>query len=231
MSLACSGALAIEIEFVEADGFTFAIEDKQLIRDIATQTERDVRKVLPQLPQSLYLRTRNSKDVIAETGASAQASPPGQISWSVDASRTEGVSAIVRAHLRVTLFHEMHHLARGAVTSVVRTDAPIVDRAITEGMATAFARDFAKAPPLPWAQYPAEVGTWVEEFIALPPNAHIGRWMFNHEDGRRWIGYRVGLYLVDQAIRGSGKTSAELVGASSAQIIELAGYRPVSDAP
>lgn len=46
--------------------------------------------------------------------------------------------------------------------------------------------------------------------------------MFRHPDGRRWIAYKVGTYLVDRAVRASGKTPAELVVTSTRELVELA---------
>jgi hypothetical protein len=45
--------------------------------------------------------------------------------------------------------------------------------------------------------------------------------MFDHPDGRRWIGYRTGTYLVDRAMAGSGKSTIDLLGATAAEIIEM----------
>lgn len=59
--------------------------------------------------------------------------------------------AIAEKQLRATVFHEFHHLVRDAA---VRSKS-LIDRAVTEGMATAFERDFARADT-PWGRYPDE---------------------------------------------------------------------------
>ena len=51
-----------------------------------------------------------------------------------------------------------------------------------------------------------------------------GQRMFHHPDGRRWIGFRAGTFLVDQAMNASGLSSAELVTTATATVVELAGY-------
>jgi uncharacterized protein YjaZ len=48
--------------------------------------------------------------------------------------------------------------------------------------------------------------------------------MFQHPDGRRWIGYRAGTLIVDRAIAASGASSAALVRVPTADILALAGF-------
>jgi uncharacterized protein YjaZ len=91
-------------------------------------------------------------------------------------------------------------------------------------MATAFARDYS-GEKAPWAEYPADVEEWVRQLQNLPSEARYEEWMFAHPDGRRWIGYRAGTFLVDQAMARAKKTSIDLIGASAQEIIDM-GSRP-----
>jgi uncharacterized protein YjaZ len=90
-------------------------------------------------------------------------------------------------------------------------------------MATAFARDFASAEQ-PWATYPSEVESWYEEVKDLPASATTGEWMFFHSDGRAWVGYKVGTFLVDRAMEASGRSAADLAGVASEDVVKLAAY-------
>jgi hypothetical protein len=47
--------------------------------------------------------------------------------------------------------------------------------------------------------------------------------MFQHPDGRRWIGYRAGTYIADRAIAASSRSAAELVQTPTGEILSLAG--------
>lgn len=47
--------------------------------------------------------------------------------------------------------------------------------------------------------------------------------MFKHTDGRRWIGYRAGVYIVDQAQQKAGLSAADLVRASTYEVLNMAG--------
>lgn len=220
-----SNSLAVQVNFrTTTENVSFSRQQRQAIKTIANATEAEVRKLLPSLPPGITLEIRTGQQVIAETGETGAAVSAGHVRWTIDPGRPEGVMAIVKNHLRSTLFHEFHHLARGWVMSGSAERTSFMDGVISEGMATAFQRDFAGAE-MPWGTYPDDVESWVEELSALPIDAAYGQWMFLHKDGRRWIGYRAGTYLVDQAMKVSGKSSAELVLTPTHEIIRLATTR------
>lgn len=95
---------------------------------------------------------------------------------------------------------------------------------MSEGLATAFERDFAGTSP-PWGSYGADASSWVEELLTLPLDPDTSAWMVRHPDGRRWIGYKAGTFLADRATEASGRSSADLVGIPTAELIALAGVR------
>ncbi len=175
--------------------------------------------MLPMLPSRIELTVRPSTEVMKETGAAATAMPPTGVMWTVDPSRPGGVSETVRTWLRPTLFHELHHLARNQA----HVPQSLVERAVFEGLATAFERDFANTQP-PWGQYPEQIESWASELMRLPPDAPTRTWIYSHPDGRRWIGMRVGTYWVDRAIAKSGRSAADLVTTPVDEILSLAGW-------
>jgi hypothetical protein len=207
-----------EVVFYSVDGHHFSSAERRTIERIARATATEVRQILPTLADQLVLRVEAGKKVIPETGETASAHPPNVVYWTVDPNRPGGIVAIANAELRRTLFHEFHHLVRD---SAVGEDQRLLDRVVTEGLATVFERDFAGPPP-PWGMYPDDVETWVAEILALPADAPRSQWMVRHPDGRRWIGYKVGTYLVDRAIRASGRSAAALVSSSTDDILRLA---------
>lgn len=157
-------------------------------------------------------------DVIPETGETGSAMPPAGVMLTIDPSRPGGVDAIANAWVRAFMFHELHHLARAA------SERPrsIVEHAVFEGMATAFERDFAGAAP-PWGLYPGDAAESANELLALPSDASRRHWLAAHPDGRRWIGYKVGRYWVDQAIAKTGRSSAQLVAMPTREILAFSG--------
>jgi len=179
--------------------------------------------------------------VIPEYGCVGMALAGDHVQWVVDTTRREGVRAIGDAHLRASLFHELHHLARGWTSSAGtwagipllaragRTRPPkpwpdgegVLNAIVSEGLATAFERDSAGHRAL-WGLYPLNVRDWVAELLTLPADAMYSEWMFDHSDGRRWVGYRAGTYLADRAIAASGRSAAELVTTPADEILALA---------
>lgn len=212
-AFAACGAHSVKTEFYGT--YEFSNAERSLIQRIADETAVEVRRHLPSLADPLALRVRSGKDVIPEIGAGASVIPPDWVVWTVDVDRPEGVSAIAREHLRGTLFHEFHHLVRGS------TRSELVDHVVTEGLATAFERDFAGVAR-PWAVYPDNVSEWLNELLSQPSTAKRDEWLYRHPDGRRWVGMRAGTYLVDEAMKNTGKTSADLVSTSAADLLRMA---------
>jgi hypothetical protein len=222
MTLAMQDLAAVELELAESARSSVSDAQRRTIQELATSIEDDVRAVLPGLPMSVAVEVRAEQQPYSRTGASGAALGPERVAWVVDTSRAEGVVAIAEQTLRPILFHEFHHLARGC-TQNGPPFRSFLDGAICEGMATAFARDFASAEQ-PWATYPSEVERWYEEVKDLPASATTGEWMFFHSDGRAWVGYKVGTFLVDRAMKSSGRSAAELADVVSEDVVKLAGY-------
>ena len=207
---------SIRVECYDADLYRFVPADRRVLQEIADQTVVEVRRLLPTLPQGLLLRVRPSAEgILAATGEGATSQPPNTVEWVF--TPRDGVIDIARAHLRTALFHELHHLAR--FHHVAST--ALLDLVIAEGLATAFERDFAHSAP-PWGEYGDEVSGWAKALIAMPRNEQWDSTFEQHPDGRLWIGSRTGTYLVDRAMRVSGRNSASLIAVPTDEIISMA---------
>ena len=125
---------------------------------------------------------------------------------------------VIIADIKPTVFHEMNHAARYNL-SIFHTT--LLDICILEGLATVFERDYA-ATLQPYAMYPTDVQDWVAEVIAQKDQFSWQDYKFEHPDGRRWICYKAGTYIVDQAMANSGKTVIELTKLPCDEIIALA---------
>lgn len=218
----------IRVEFKGSSRHVFRAEEQAAIRAICDRTELEAREHLPDLPLTLWLTVEDSSVVIPEYGAAGSALDHTHMRWRVDAARPEGVIEIAELHLRATLFHELHHLARGWVkvsAGTPRTPAGarprLMDAVVSEGLATSFERDVA-GHRAPWGEYPPEVRAWVDELLALPDDAPYGQWMFRHADGRRWIGYRAGTFLADQAQARVRRSAAQLALIPTVELLALA---------
>jgi hypothetical protein len=207
----------VTVELHPGDGHGLTRRERHAIQKIADATAVEVRHLIPALPSPLSLGVETGTNVIEETGETAVAHSPRSVHWTVDATRRGGAAAVIDRQLRATLFHEFHHLVRDG--HIERRS--LLDAAVAEGMATVFERDLAGGR-VPWGEYPEDVSEWAEELMALPDGEDPRPWMFQHPDGRRWIAYKVGTYLVDRAIVASGKSSAELVSTPTREVLEMA---------
>ncbi|MFK8021443.1 MAG: DUF2268 domain-containing putative Zn-dependent protease [Pseudomonadales bacterium] len=219
--LSSLNAGAVDIEFRSSvKGFEFTNAEKALIREIANDAEVEIRVLLPGLSEELVLEVEASTFVIPQTGELGASQSTARVKWAVDPTRDGGVSKIAKGKLRHTLFHEFHHLVSGYIFAVGKPVNSIMDAAVNEGMATVFARDFSGAVA-PWADYPENIDSWVTELQGVTSFEEYDQWMYQHPDGRSWIGYKVGTYLIDRAIKATGKSSVELINASPDEIIRL----------
>ena len=147
---------------------------------------------------------------------------PNSVSFRIDPDYPGGAARLLQERLRPALFHECHHLVRGWVVRGGRPRRCFIEGVICEGLASAFERDAAGSTP-PWCRYPDNVRDWVDELLRLPMASPYRQWMFMHPDGRRWVGYRAGVFIADRAIAASRRTAAELAEVDYEEILRLAG--------
>lgn len=122
--------------------------------------------------------------------------------------------------IRASIYHELNHAAR-FYAGVKNKGA--LDWIILEGLATVFEREYSGSNP-PWGQYDKKlIKAWVQEIKKLGEGIRWSNYMFKHPDGRRWIGYKVGTYIVDEALSRSGKTILELTTIKNEEIMKLSG--------
>lgn len=215
----------IRAHFLDTDDYVFGEAERSQITSLATETEREVRRHLPRLRGHLNLVVTTGVGVIPETGEVGFAASPDVVNWKIDASYS--VADVAANHLRHMLFHELHHCVRLLKFPTYVTE-DWYDGSVFEGLATVFEREAGWSPP--YGEYPrAEIEAWVEELFAQPVDHRFQEWKFEHADGRRWISYRVGTWVVERAIERSGRSAADLVWESTQGIIECAGlpYSPI----
>jgi uncharacterized protein YjaZ len=212
----------ITVAVLSTDEYLFDDAFGSLVSGIADRTEQEVRRLLPDLPARLNVSIYPSRYVIPEIGATGVAWRKDWIGWFVNPCDERGVTDIAEVSFRHALFHELHHCARRTLD---RRGTTLADAAVFEGLATVFARD-AGGDLAAWAQYDhSMVPAWTTELLSTSEADH-GQWFFQHPDGRRWIGYLVGTYLIDQAVAASGETAASLVGVPTEEVLSMAGYPP-----
>lgn len=151
----------------------------------------------------------NSYGCIPETGCGGRTFDSEFIRIVFDPTLPHGLEALF-ANLRATVFHECNHATRYAS---IAFDASFMNHVITEGLATVFERDFSKTTSPLWGKYENDetMQAWLEEVQSITFTVDkFDEYTYNHPDGRRWIAYKLGAWLVDGALKNSGKSMQEL---------------------
>lgn len=196
-------------------------DERRLAVNICIDTAKELRTLLPALPDVVKIRVASRGRVIPQLGYGAGAATMDSVFFVMDPDHAESFATLMQEHLRPALFHECHHLVRGWVMRGGKQRKRFIDGVVHEGLASAFERDAAGHAP-PWTNYPDNVRDWVDELLTLSVSAPYAKWMFFHPDGRQWIGYRAGVFIADSAIAASGFSAAELAETPSEEILALA---------
>ena len=198
--------------------------------------------MLPQLSPIYTVTVHFEPRTNVTTGEMGRLVTPHWLDWVVDPEREVTPVEIARTRLRPGFIHETHHAVRAQ--SIVETKPhPVgqenaVERsllvparsrrmaqiAVEEGLAIRFELDLH--PESTFVPPPSDglpIGEWTRELIDAGEGDYF-EWFFELPDGRRGVGYQVGLHLADQAIANTGRSAADLVAASVDEICEMAGY-------
>jgi hypothetical protein len=205
----CGATHRVTVQFYIADGYRFSQAERDTIQRTADTAAAEVDKLLPALPPNLILKVQAGKGVKVDTGEAVSPALPNVVYWTVDPHHRGGVATIATAHLRQSLFPVWHYLVRRQTLG----DVSLMDHVVGVGMGALFARDFADAT-IPWDDRPENVSVLVNQVLALPPTAQVDR-----------TALQVGTYLVDKALKSSGKSSAQLVAASTEDVLRMAGIK------
>lgn len=213
----------LSIVFDDAGENGFSNEDKQLITDIIIESEKKVRKLLPNLPQEIEVTAVSiDRNVDIVGGVTGRADAPGVVLVELSRVFPGGISAAAQSALSSTIFHEFHHLERGWTIQGNKFGAGIPIAAVNEGLASVFAEEYTGVYHEEAYSYPEEAPKWLEEILSLPKDANYSTWMMGeHPDGRNSIGYRVGRYITHQAMANSGKNIIELSKLSPDEILGI----------
>ena len=190
----------------------------------------EVKSLLPELPDDIYIWLDNDY-LIPETGEGGYSYGPETISIAFDTEFKD--KTIQLAHLRETIFHEAYHLTQGHTREkpkVIYKTA--LDPSIYEGCATVFEREYAGSTPL-WGRYAqhtiSTLKQWQHLLMEIPSDEYYGdrtvynKWAFYDSDtDERWRVYKVGTWIVDEALKKSGLDILDLRLKSADDILKLA---------
>ncbi len=210
----------MKIHFVESDYWgelepNFQINYARQVTDAYAEAA----ELLPSLSSHInYVVQPREYDLIEETQDSGYTKNSELIVLGFHPRPRHGLDSILN-HIRATVFHESNHAARFATGEWHET---LLQQAIMEGLATVFERDKAGSDPL-WGRYQNEdIGAWLHEIQDTHTTARTNDYLYSHPDGRKWIVYKVGTYIIDKATEYSGKTISELTPLSCDEILKFA---------
>jgi uncharacterized protein YjaZ len=200
----------MKIFFTEADLWT---ENKPLqteVKKAISSAYKDVRKLLPDISRKLsYVVQANTWawQIIPQYGIGAYALNGDMVIIFIDAKVPYGEASLLK-NTYETVFHESNHTVR--YNRGFGSGNNFLQGCIFEGIATVFERHRTESQPLFGDYNPVEAKQWLEEIKQQGSNINYSEYKFTHPDGRKWIAYKVGTYIVDEALRKSGKTIEEI---------------------
>ncbi|MFT4847521.1 MAG: hypothetical protein ACI83B_000040 [Sediminicola sp.] len=221
-----SSIVNVDVVFQE-DSLKFTESQKVLIREVISNSEEEVRDLLPKLPDSIKVIVEAvdwDLDIVSGVTGRTETNSPPLVLVQISHNYKGGVIDSVYQGIKSTIFHELHHLSRGWAIQDNKYSYGIPNAMVNEGLAVAFTEIYTGNINEVNA-YTDEADNWVKEILALPLDASYSDWvMGEHPDGRTYIGYRTGNFLVRKSMTKSRKTILELSELMPNEIIKLAGY-------
>ena len=205
----------------------FSKFQKAFISKVITKSEDEVRGLIPNLPDSIKVIVENvdwNLDIVNGVTGRTETNHPPIVLVQISNNYAGGIIDSVYQGIKTTIFHEFHHLSRGWAIQDNKFSYGIPNAMVNEGLAVVFTELYT-GNVNEVNSYPDEAANWVKEILALPQDADYSQWvMGEHPDGRTYIGYRTGNYLIREAMTKSGKNILELSELMPDEIIKLAGY-------
>lgn len=171
----------------------------------------------------------NQNAVIPETGEGGE-------SWSkelcfiyIDPTRSNNdLREIIEKNIPATVYHELNHVARELFLgkSGIGFHTDLNKALISEGMASIFAEEMFPTAKSPWTNYSNEeiqslMDIYRNRDVSCDKNYNHGDWFYGEGELSRWIGYKVGCYLVRNFRQKEKNISwKELIAMDAEKVIE-----------
>ena len=203
---------SLVVAFDEVSSEALGDSASRIIRQMISDSEIEVRALLPSLPDSILVNIEVvDRDIDVVGGVSGRVEAPGKVTIQLSSTYPGGILAAAETALSSTIFHEFHHLFRGWTIQDNRFGQGIPIAAVNEGLASVFSETYTGVYFKAAYSCPEDVADWLAEIQALPTDANYQIWMMGkHPDGRNSIGYRVGRFIIHRAAKQSGKGIIEL---------------------
>jgi len=194
----------LKVVFEDSKDYQFNNSEKELIKKTAILSDQEIRKLLPNITKNLTLRVIPVKyDLSIVGGVTGRTNTPHEVTAEIS-------------------YHEFHHVWRGWTLSKNEFEKGITTAAINEGLADVFSKTYTGVY-LKVGNTSDDIGGWTQEVLKLPKDADYNQWMNQHNDGRLAIGYRVGTYIVEHALKNSNMSIIELSKHKPEEILKKSG--------
>lgn len=211
----------------QEESYIFTEAQKATIKEFIVKTEKEVKTLLPKLPDSINVIVEFvdwDLDTVGGVTGRTESNNPPVVAIQLSNNYQDGAIDSLLSGIKSTIYHEYHHLSRGWAIQDNKFSYGIPNAMVNEGLAVAFAEQYTGAV-YEANSYTDHAHKWVKEILELPLNANYSDWvMGEHPDGRTFIAYRTGNYLIQKAISLSGKNILELSELMPDDIINIAGY-------
>ena len=161
----------VDVVFQE-DSLKFTEPQKVFIREVISNSEKEVRALLPKLPDSIKVIVEavdwNLDIVNGVTGRTETNNPP-LVLVQVSHNYKGGVIDSVYQGIKSTIFHEFHHLSRGWAIQDNKFSYGIPNAMVNEGLAVAFTEVYTGNINEVNA-YTDEAANWVKEIFGETSN-------------------------------------------------------------
>jgi len=173
----------------------------------------------------LNITVHFSQDVIPETGEAGYASGKDWIRITIDPTRkVKELQKIINDIIPATVYHEANHIAREKYTGESEN---LLEAIISEGLADVFAEECWHKFKAPWGAYQQKK---IQPFLKSLKNekndkkySH-GDWFFGTGKRPRWLGYKLGNYIVHSAKNNNpGLTVLKMTKMTASEIVKLSG--------
>jgi uncharacterized protein YjaZ len=191
-------------------------EEKLLVE--LQQYYDEVREILPKLPKNLQIYF-DDFCMVPEFGCGGYAYSAIIMTIAYDFDFAD--KNLQQKSLRDTVFHESYHIAQGYHGEMGEISP--IEVAVYEGAAMVFEREIAKSKAEYGSYDEQKVKDWYKILKTLPNDYDWYAWkVYDEVDQEYYKSYKTGTYIVDQAIKKSGKSILELNDLNAKEILALA---------
>lgn len=183
----------------------------------------EVRKLLPKLPESIQIYF-SDYGILPESGVGGYAYSPSIITLSIDPEFKDKKEQL--RHLRSTVFHESFHIFQNYTGEGGPFSA--IDNAVYEGMATVFEREYCGIwqPYGDYRKTPEEkLRKWIKNLQDLSIEDfqnNYSDWKFFHPKLKeKWILYKVGTWIADQALEKNNIKILDLSNKTAIEVLDM----------